>query len=159
MRLTTFTDYSLRVLIYLALEPGRRATIAEIAAAFGISRNHLMKVVHFLGRNRLLRNVRGRGGGMTLARPPAEINVGEVVRLSEAGSLPAECFDRDTNTCLITPACQLRRALGEAVEGFYQVLGRYTLADLVSQPRALTRLLALPHRPSDAAARIGVSRS
>ncbi|MBK7252191.1 MAG: Rrf2 family transcriptional regulator [Gammaproteobacteria bacterium] len=159
MRLTTFTDYSLRVLIYLALEPGRRATIAEIAAAFGISRNHLMKVVHFLGRNRLLRNVRGRGGGMTLARPPAEINVGEVVRLAEAGSLPAECFDRDTNTCLITPACQLRRALGEAVEGFYQVLGRYTLADLVSQPRALTRLLALPHRPSDAAARIGVSRS
>lgn len=160
MRLTTFTDYSLRVLIYLAIEPERRATIGEIAAAFDVSKNHLMKVVHFLGKHQLLRNVRGRGGGMALARPPAEINIGEVVRLAEAGSLPAECFDRDNSTCVITPACQLRRVLGEAVEGFYQVLAGYTLADLVRQPRSLARLLTPAHRPSEVVLRrVDPSRS
>ncbi len=144
MRLTTFTDYSLRVLIFLAIDPDRRATIGEVANAFGISENHLMKVVHFLGQKRLLRNLRGKGGGMTLARPPSAINVGEVVRLTEAGMLPAECFERESNTCVIMPACQLRKVLGEAVEAFYGVLGAYTLADLVKEPRALARILASP---------------
>jgi Rrf2 family nitric oxide-sensitive transcriptional repressor len=144
MRLTTFTDYSLRVLIYLSLEPDRRATIGEIAAAFDVSENHLMKVVHFLGKQRLLANIRGKGGGMALARPPAKINVGAVVRLTEADALPAECFDRERNTCVITPACQLRHVLDEAVEAFYQALGRYTLADLVQDRRALIRLLGRP---------------
>ena len=141
MRLTTFTDYSLRVLIYLAIDPDRRATIGEIAAAFEVSEHHLMKVVHFLGKQRLLANVRGKGGGMALACPPAEINVGAVVRLTEAGTLPAECFDRERNTCVITPACQLRHVLNEAVEAFYAALGRYTLADLVKERRALARIL------------------
>lgn len=142
MRLTTFTDYSLRVLIYLATDPDRRATIAQIAAAFSISENHLMKIVHFLGQQGLLANVRGKGGGMTLARPPGQINVGEVVRLTEADALPAECFDRESNTCVITPACKLRTALQEAVEAFYDALGEYTLADLVSERRAaLARIL------------------
>jgi len=144
MRLTTFTDYSLRVLIYLAIDPDRRATIGEIASAFSVSENHLMKVVHFLGKRRLLTNVRGKGGGMTLALPPAEINVGEVIRLTEAGSIPVECFDREHNTCVITPACRLRRVLGEAVDAFYDALSQYTLADLVKQPRALAQILT-PH--------------
>ncbi|MBW7930454.1 MAG: Rrf2 family transcriptional regulator [Gammaproteobacteria bacterium] len=144
MRLTTFTDYCLRVLIYLALEPERRATIAEIAAAFDVSQNHLMKVAHFLGKHQLLANVRGRGGGMQLARPAAEISIGEVVRLSEAGSVPAECFDRTTNNCIITPACQFRTILGEAMEAFNAVLDRYTLADLTEQRRALARILSVP---------------
>lgn len=141
MRLTTFTDYSLRVLIYLAIDPDRRATIGEIAAAFEVSEHHLMKVVHFLGKHRLLKNVRGKGGGMTLARPPEAINVGHVVRLTEASSVPAECFKRETNACVITPVCGLRHVLKDAIEAFHASLAQHTLADLVGEPRALARLL------------------
>lgn len=144
MRLTAFTDYSLRVLIYLAVRPERRTTIAEIAAAFDISEGHLMKVVHFLGRNGFLSNVRGKGGGLSLARAPGDINVGDVVRLTEADAVPAECFDRENNTCVITPACQLRRVLGDAVKAFYDVLSRSTLADLVVQRRSLSKILSIP---------------
>src|SRR5262245_13503920 len=93
MRLTSFTDYSLRVLIYLAAQPQRRATIAEIARAFDISENHLTKVVHFLGKHGWLANVRGKGGGLGLARPPQQVCVGMVIRQTEGGDLPAECFD------------------------------------------------------------------
>ncbi len=143
MRLTAFTDYCLRVLIYLAIDPDRRATIAQIATAFGISESHLMKVVHFLGKHGFLTNVRGKGGGITLGRPPAEINVADVVRLSEADALPAECFNRQTNTCVITPACQLKRVLDRAVRAFYAVLAEYTLADLVRERKALGRILQL----------------
>lgn len=140
MRLTTFSDYSLRVLIYLATEVDRRATIAEIAQAFGISENHLMKVVHFLGRSGWLRNVRGRGGGLELARPPGEIRVGAVVRACET-HLPAECFDRATNRCVITPACKLKHALAEASAAFYGTLDRYTLADIAGNRHALAKIL------------------
>ena len=157
MRLTTFTDYSLRVLIFLALEPERRATIGQIASAFDVSENHLMKVAHFLGKHRLLANVRGKGGGMSLARSPEKINVGSVVRLTEADALPAECFDRERNTCVITPACQLRHVLDEAVEAFYQALGRYTLADLVQHRQALARLLSRT-TPEIAIKRVDVPR-
>jgi Rrf2 family nitric oxide-sensitive transcriptional repressor len=143
MRLRTFTDYCLRVLIYVALDPARRATIGEIAAAFDVSENHLMKVVRFLARNRLLTSVRGRGGGLTLARPAVSISIAEVVRAAECGSAPAECFERSTNCCVITPACRLRHVLDEAMEAFYAVLARYTLADLVARPRELARLLSL----------------
>lgn len=144
MRLTAFTDYSLRVLIYLAVRPDRRTTIGEIAAAFGISQGHLMKVVHFLGRHGFLSNVRGRGGGLSLARAPQAINVGAVVRLTESDTLPAECFDRDNNTCVITPACQLRRVIADAVRAFYAALDQHTLADLVTQRRALAQILSIP---------------
>lgn len=144
MRLTVFTDYSLRVLIYLAIRPERRSTIAEIAAAFGVSESHLMKVVHFLGKHGFLANVRGKGGGLMLGRPAEAINVGEVVRLTEADSLAAECFDRENNTCVITPACQLRKVLNEAIEAFHAVLAGYTLSDLVCQRRNLSRLLSIP---------------
>lgn len=146
MRLTRFTDYSLRVLMYLAAEPGRRATIGEIAQAFGVSENHLMKVVHFLGRAGLLANVRGRGGGLALARPPAAINVGAVVRAAEGDAVPAECFDRARNTCGIVRACRLRGVLEEAVDAFHAVLDRYTLADLARDRRPLARILNIAPR-------------
>src|SRR5215510_5281380 len=107
MRLNTFTDYSLRVLMYLAVHPQRRATIGEIAAAFAISKNHLMKVVQHLGKEGLLANVRGKGGGLALARPPAAINVGAIVRMIESSAPLLECFDRETNTCVLTPVCRL----------------------------------------------------
>lgn len=144
MRLTTFTDYSLRVLIYLAIRPEQRVTIAEIATAFDISESHLMKVVHFLGKHGFLANVRGKGGGLTLASTPDAINVGAVVRLTEADSLPAECFDPDRNTCVISQSCQLRKILGEAVSAFYSVLERYSLADLVVGRSQLARILSIP---------------
>src|SRR6266496_1695165 len=143
MRLTTFTEYSLRVLVYLAAAPEGRTTIAQIAQAFGVSEHHLVKVVHFLGRHRFLVNTRGRGGGLRLARPPADINVGRVVRLTEAGDMPAECFDRRRNTCVLAGGCGLQGILGEALEAFYQSLGKHTVADLHVQPRNLRALFEL----------------
>ena len=146
MRLTSFTDYSLRVLIFLAVDVGRRATIGEIARTFDISENHLTKVVHLLGKVGLLANVRGKGGGLELARAPERINVGEVVRITEGTPAPAECFDRERNECIITPACRLRPILGEAVDAFYAVLDRYTLEDLVHNREALARITFAPPR-------------
>ncbi len=141
MRLTSFTDYSLRVLIFLAAEPGRRGTIAEIARTFDISENHLMKVVHLLGREGLLANVRGKGGGLQLAQPPSSINLGKIVRITEGKPLPAECFDSDHNACVITPVCKLRGVLSDTVKAFYAVLDRYTLEDLARNRNALVPLL------------------
>ena len=142
MRFTTFTDYSLRTLIYLAARPERRATIGEVASAFGISQNHLMKVAHLLGREGLLTNTRGKGGGLALARPPRSINIGRVVRATEGPPRPAECFDKERNACAITPVCELRRVLREAVKAFYAVLDRHTLEDLVANRAALDALLS-----------------
>ncbi len=143
MKLNTFTDYSLRVLIYLATEPGRRATIAEVATAFDVSEHHLTKVVHFLGVQGWLANVRGKGGGMQLALPPERIVVGEVVRAAEGADVPAECFAEKTTTCSIVRVCRLRGVLGEALAAFHGVLDRYTLADLVQQPEPLKRILRI----------------
>jgi Rrf2 family nitric oxide-sensitive transcriptional repressor len=145
VRLNTFTDYSLRVLLYVARAPEGRATIAEIARAYGISENHLIKVVHFLGKEELLVNTRGRGGGLRLARPPKEINIGKVVRLAEGSDLPAECFDADGNTCPLAGGCGLERMLGEAFNQFYATLERHTLADIGLRPR-VERLLFAPIR-------------
>jgi Rrf2 family nitric oxide-sensitive transcriptional repressor len=144
MRLTVFTDYGLRVLLFLATQPGRRATIAEIATAYAISENHLMKVVQHLGKAGLLTNVRGRGGGLELARAPAAINIGDVVRATESAMLPAECFDHEHNTCPITGICKLAGVLDEAMRAFYDVLGRYTLEDLTRNRHALRRMLFVP---------------
>lgn len=141
MRLTTFTDYSLRVLMYLASHPEGRATIGGIAEAYGISENHLTKVVHFLGREGYLENTRGRGGGLALARAPVDINIGEVVKTTEGGDLPAECFEPKTNRCSITPDCLLKFALAEAVKAFYAALGKYTLEDAVKNRQALVKVL------------------
>jgi len=143
MRLTTFSDYSLRVLIYLAADPDRRATIAEIAHAFDVSENHLMKVVHFLGKSGWLRNVRGKGGGLELAHAPEAIRVGAVIRGCE-NQVTAECFDRDTNRCVITGACKLKHVLVEATDSFYRVLDGYTLADITGNSRVLAKILLRP---------------
>ncbi|MBL0090505.1 MAG: Rrf2 family transcriptional regulator [Ideonella sp.] len=143
MKLTSFTDYSLRVLIYLAARPEQRATVAEIAQAYGIKQNHLTKVVHFLGRQGWLTTVRGKGGGLQLAVPAADVGIDAVVRAAEGADLPAECFAPDANTCPIARVCRLKRVLREATEAFHAVLNQYTLADLVRQPRALSDILHL----------------
>jgi len=140
MRLTTFTDYSLRVLIYVAARPATRATIGEIATSFGISEHHLTKVVHSLGKSGFLVNVRGRGGGLTLARAPREINIGAVVRVTEGAAQPAECFAPDSQ-CTIARVCKLRGVLSEAVDAFYGILDRYTLDDLVRNRAPLSRVM------------------
>ena len=145
MRLTTFTDYSLRVLIYVATAPERRATIAEVAGSFGVSENHLVKVVHALGKLGLLLNTRGRGGGLRLAGAPATINVGRVIRATESADL-AECFDRDSNTCALAGRCRLERILREALDAFYHVLDRYTLEDLIVNPRQIATILSFPSK-------------
>ncbi|HVZ42971.1 MAG TPA: Rrf2 family transcriptional regulator [Ramlibacter sp.] len=140
MRLTNFTDYSLRVLIYLAAQPGRRATIAEIAKRFGIAENHLMKVVHFLGKAGWLSTVRGPSGGIELATAPQQIRIGSVVRSTEGAPVLAECFEDDGN-CAIYDICRLRGVFDEALTAFFAVLDRYTLDDLTANRRELTRIL------------------
>jgi len=143
MKLTAFTDYSLRVLIYLAADTTRRATIAEIADSFGISENHLVKVVHFLGKQGWIETVRGKGGGILLAMPPAQVSVGKVVRDTEGAAMPAECFSEDGGNCVISDACRLKGVLGEAVKAFYAVLDRYTLEDISRNRQTLGRVLMI----------------
>ena len=143
MRLTTFSDYALRVLVYLGVRDGELATVAGIAAAYGISANHLVKVVHHLGRHGYVETLRGKGGGMRLARAPERINLGELVRGAEEKRL-VECFDPASSTCRIESACVLRGVLGEALEAFFAVLDRHTLADLLRPGRKLARVLVLP---------------
>lgn len=143
MKLTQFTDYSLRVLIYLATEPDRRATIAEIANTFAISEHHLVKVVHFLGKQGWIDTVRGRGGGILLARPASAISVGKVVRDTEGVARPAECFSHDGGDCALDGVCRLKGVLGEAVRAFYGVLDRYTLADITANRHSLVKVLRI----------------
>lgn len=153
MKLTAFTDYALRVLIYLAAQPGQRATIAEIATAFGVSEHHLTKVVHFLGKTGWLANVRGKGGGLELGALPEAIGVGAVVRQTEGQAVVAECFGEEGGNCCIAPVCHLRGVLGEAVDAFYAVLDRYTLADLVKNRKQLASIMFVDRTPRPAAHR------
>jgi Rrf2 family nitric oxide-sensitive transcriptional repressor len=155
MRLTTFTDYSLRVLMYLASHPEGRATIGGIAEAYGISENHLTKVVHFLGREGYLENTRGRGGGLALARAPSKINIGAVVKATEGGDVPAECFERESNECAITAQCQLKFVLSEAVDALYATLGKYSLEDVVGNRKALGKAMGIFPVAAPAARRAG----
>ncbi len=143
MRLTTFSDYTLRVLIYLGTNPDRISTIGEVAAAYGISENHLMKVVHSLSRRGYIETVRGKGGGMRLKLAPEAINVGEVIRATEEDPRLVECFDKSASDCRIEPACLLKGILGRALEAFFAVLDRYTLLDLMAPRAKLVKLLAL----------------
>jgi Rrf2 family nitric oxide-sensitive transcriptional repressor len=138
MKLKGYTDYALRVLMHLAAQPERLSSIAEIARTYRISHNHLMKVVHDLRKEGYLDAVRGRAGGIRLARPASEIGLGEVVRHTEGG------FDLvDCGSCVIAPACELTAALHEALRAFMAVLDRYTLEDLVAKRQAgLRELLA-----------------
>jgi len=142
MRLTTYTDYSLRVLIYVALHPERLVRIADISAAYQISERHLMKVVQQLGIAGYIETIRGRGGGIRLARPASTIIVGEVVRRMEPGLDLVTCF-REGEHCMIERCCVLSRALREALMAFLRVLDRHTLADLIERRGPLLRLLKI----------------
>lgn len=144
VRLTTFTDYALRVLLHVATAPDGRSTVAEIARTYGISQNHVVKVVHLLGKKKLLANTRGRGGGLKLAKPSHTIGIGAVVRVTEGPGVLAECFTPD-GRCAITPCCRLARVLEEAHGAFYEILDRYTLQDLVANPRMKVILHPKPH--------------
>ena len=148
MKLTTFTDYALRVLMYLATRPEERATIAQIATAFQVSENHLVKVVHFLGKQGWLNNVRGKGGGLELGMAPEQIVIGRVVRATEGTDELVHCFSGVDGDCCIAPECLLRDVLGEAAHAFYAVLDRHTLADLVANKPALARILFFPRTPA-----------
>ncbi|MBE9608751.1 Rrf2 family transcriptional regulator [Chitinilyticum piscinae] len=143
MRLNAFTDYSLRTLIYLAVQPEGLATRAQIAAAYGVSDNHLMKVVHFLGKAGLIETLRGRGGGIRLGRPAADIRIGALVRLCEDDAPIVECFEEGGGGCRIDGMCVLKRALYEAREAMYAALDRYTLADLILNRDALAGQLGV----------------
>ena len=127
MRLTTFSDYCLRVLVYVAQQPDRLVTIAELAEFYQISANHLTKVVHFLGQRGTLETVRGKKGGVRLGKPPAEIELGPLIRAAEAGSRLLECFDKVTNACRMTPMCKVRGVLVRAQNAFFATLDGYTL--------------------------------
>jgi Rrf2 family transcriptional regulator, nitric oxide-sensitive transcriptional repressor len=142
MRLTSFTDYTLRTLIYLALRPDRLVTIADIARAYDISANHLMKVVHRLAVAGDVTTVRGQRGGLRLARPASDINIGEVIRRAEPDMALVPCFD-DKQRCVIQEGCVLQHALGNALAAFLAVLDRYTLADLVAPQQALAEMLGV----------------
>lgn len=136
MRLTRYTDYSMRVLMYLAAQPDRICTIPEMARAYGISQNHLMKVVHQLGKAGYVTGVRGRHGGVRLARSADTINVGAVIRFGETQPGAEELAMLDCPECPIASACGLTGVVDEALEAFFGVLERYTLADLVAQRTA-----------------------
>lgn len=134
MQLTRFTDYSLRVLIYIGMHRDRLVTIGEMAAAYDISQNHLMKVVHHLGLAGYIETVRGKGGGMRLARSPELINIGDVVRDTEENMDIAECFNAENRRCPLLPACVLKSALTEARKSFLATLDFYRLSDLLQTP-------------------------
>ncbi|NKI35351.1 Rrf2 family transcriptional regulator [Wenzhouxiangella sp. XN79A] len=144
MRLTQYTDFSLRVLLYLALHPGERCRIRDIAEAYGISRNHLMKVVQQLASLGFIRSVRGAGGGLVLERDPASIRIGDVVAQMEPDFGMVECM-RPGNDCVITPSCGLPPILARATRAYLDVLRGYTLADLLREPErdGMKRLLTV----------------
>jgi Rrf2 family nitric oxide-sensitive transcriptional repressor len=142
MRLTAYTDYTLRTLIFLAIKPSGQATIAEVARAYGISEAHLTKVAHHSGLAGDVATVRGRRGGLRLGRPPEAISLGAVVRRTESDFDLVMCFE-DAASCPIVSACVLRTALKEALAAFLAVLDRYTLADLVAPRSDLAGLVGL----------------
>ena len=143
MRLTLYTDFALRMLMYLSLAGDQPSTIQEVASAYGISRNHLMKVAQKLGQLGFVENIRGRGGGMRLARRPEDIRLGDVVRGTEEDFRQVECFDAERNTCVLTPACCLKSILSSALSAYFDVLDQHTLADLKARPAAMRQILGL----------------
>jgi len=141
LHLTLHSDYALRILMYLTVRNSEPVTIKEISTAYGISQHHVTKVVNRLVKYQLITSIRGRRGGLRLAQSPDQIKLGAVVRRTEASFHIAECFDELTNTCPITPACELRVVLGKARDAFLAVLDQTTLRDLVVHKRNLLQLL------------------
>lgn len=142
MQLTSYTDYALRVLIYLGTTPDRQANITEIADFFNISRNHLVKVVHQLGSLGFVKTTRGKGGGFSLQRPPEKISIGEVIRSMENHFNWVECFDPSRNHCRLQPNCGLKRLLARAGDAYLNVLDAATLKDVLLD----TSIIALPQK-------------
>ena len=139
MRLTLHTDYALRTLLYLAVHTNRRVSIKEIARVYGISENHLVKIIHHLGRGGFIDTLRGRGGGLMLGRAPQDIRIGDVVRHTEDDMALVSCMPSSpgvpgSTDCLLSRACHLRGALGEALDAFMAVLDSRTLADMLHTP-------------------------
>jgi Rrf2 family nitric oxide-sensitive transcriptional repressor len=142
MNITRYTDYSLRVLIYLAVKDPEQCTISEIAQSYDISKNHLMKVVQSLAQTGYVKAVRGKNGGVSLNETAQRINVGKLVRSLEDKTRLVECFGKN-NHCVITPACELKNMFAQAQEAFFVVLDGYSLSDLTNEPQgsSLKRLL------------------
>ncbi|MEN1966495.1 Rrf2 family transcriptional regulator [Lentibacillus sp. N15] len=144
MNLKKYTDYALRVLIHTGLKrDGELASIKEISEVFSISQHHLGKIVFELNKLGLLETVRGRNGGIRLAKKPEEINVGTVVRELENDFVLLECFDKNNNYCVISPACKLKHALHEALQAFFNVLDQYTIKDLLANDTELLQLMGM----------------
>lgn len=140
MQLTQFTDYSLRALIYIALRK-ELCTINDIANAYSISSNHLLKIIHNLSKMGVIKTARGKSGGITLAQNPSEINLGELVFKLEPNFDLVPCFNKEKANCCIAPVCKLKRILLDAKEKFLTVLKEYTLEDILDKPIALKELL------------------
>jgi Rrf2 family nitric oxide-sensitive transcriptional repressor len=134
MRLSEYTDYSLRVLMFCAAHPGRLVTIGELAEHHQVSKNHLMKVVNDLSRQGVIETTRGRGGGLRLLQRAEQIRVGDIVRTSETDFRLVECFDPATNACTLTPSCRLKQVFDHALQAYFRELDGVTLADLVPPP-------------------------
>jgi len=147
MQLTRFSDYALRVLMYAHGAGDRLVTIEEIAGSYRISRAHLMKVVNVLTRAGYLTSVRGRTGGLKLARPAEEIRLGEVVRLTEPNMALVECFASESQ-CIITGCCRLPAVLNAALDAFLSTLDRHTLADVALRPKDFRAVLSPLRRPA-----------
>ncbi len=144
VRLTVYTDYSLRTLLYLAVRGSDYlATIQEIADTYQISKNHLMKVTHDLGKLGYIESVRGRGGGIRLASDPTSVTIGQIVRQTEDDFNIVECFNHEQNMCIISPACKLKHVLYDAMQAYLQVLDQYTLADVVQNKDELLQYLKI----------------
>lgn len=144
MNLKKYTDFALRVLIHAGLKrDGELVSIKEISEVFSISREHLRKIVYELNKKGLLETVRGRNGGVRLAKEPEEINVGMVVRHFENDFVLLECFDKGCDYCVISPGCKLKRALHEALQAFLEVLDTYTVQDLLANDKELRRLMGI----------------
>lgn len=142
VRLTLYTDYSLRVLLYLgAMDPEKLATIKEISEAYGISKNHLMKVTHELGKLGYIETIRGRGGGIRLSKKPEEIVIGKVIRQTEEDFYLVDCFNPDSVGCIISPVCNLKGALNKALHAYIKVLDEYRLSDFLHSKDEIAALL------------------
>ena len=144
MQLTLYTDYALRTLIALGLNPGEMQTVTAVADAYGVSRHHLVKVVARLAERGYVETLRGKGGGMRLARAPGDINIGAVVRDMEAELGVVECLTQGGGHCVVAPACRLKGVLHEATGAFLATLDRHTLQDMLQQPQPMSRLLKIP---------------
>ena len=147
MQLTQYTDYALRTLVYLALK-SETSTITEISDRYNISRNHLVKVVHGLGKLGYIQTIQGRNGGIVLAYAAVDINIGDVIRKTEPNFHIVQCFDAQNDRCTISAGCQLKGALGEAFRAFMDVLDNYTLAQVVENAAELKGFLqiAIPQK-------------